>query len=206
MAPTHYRDKTGACVACGDTTFSWAAFITFCIISAVTVSTVAKYGCGPCVGAAGCCFACLCAPLVRCCRSRRCRCCSCKLCRCRAPATPSQDGKKRKSFADNMRVKAKIVIGFCLYSQSAPYRLQPYSTTALFPSHATAKLMGLPLPLRTDQILLAITSTFDYQWPTLTLQFMVWMRVFTLDLPVRLMHHCPVNPHPAYYQFMSLRM
>ena len=41
--------------------------------------------------------------------------------------------------------------------------------------------------MRADQILLAITSTFDYQWPELTLRFMVWMRVFTLDLPVRWM-------------------
>ena len=33
------------------------------------------------------------------------------------------------------------------------------------------------------QILGAITSTLNYKWPEFTLNFMIWMRLFTLDLP-----------------------
>ena len=28
MTPTHYRDKSGACVECGNTAFSWGAIAT----------------------------------------------------------------------------------------------------------------------------------------------------------------------------------
>ena len=33
------------------------------------------------------------------------------------------------------------------------------------------------------QILGAITSTLNYKWPAFTLNFLIWMRLFTLDLP-----------------------
>ena len=35
-----------------------------------------------------------------------------------------------------------------------------------------------------DQILLAVTSTLNIKWPEFTLDFLIWMRIFTLDLPV----------------------
>ena len=34
------------------------------------------------------------------------------------------------------------------------------------------------------QILVAVTSTLNIIWPPLTLNFLIWMRLLTLDLPV----------------------
>ena len=59
MAPTHYRDKSGACVPCEDTTFTWTAFWAMCLLTIVIVVFLNKYGCAP--------FACVGIAVARCC-------------------------------------------------------------------------------------------------------------------------------------------
>ena len=155
MSPTHYRNKDGACVECGDTTFSWAAAGLFFLGILIVALVIKKYGLAPC----HCCWAlsriCIwkCFEYVTCqCLRKRCRriCCCCrwKCCRCRRPEVPHHHGEKKKTkLVDKVRVKLKIIITFY-------------------------------------QILMSISNTLTIKWPSFTLNYLVWMRLFTLDLPV----------------------
>ena len=64
MAPTHYRDKFGACVPCGETVFSWLAFLTMCGTIALLWFCIQKCGWRPCRA----CCKCGCRPCRACCR------------------------------------------------------------------------------------------------------------------------------------------
>lgn len=56
MAPTHYRDKSGACVKCGDTKVAWGGFVGLCVGVALLALLLKRYGCRPCcVVATRCC-------------------------------------------------------------------------------------------------------------------------------------------------------
>lgn len=83
---------------------AWLSFVAMCLAAGLGLLLCANCRCALCYPARA----------LRCCRLF-CRhiCCCRSCCHCTMAQTPSRDGEKRKTCVDNVRVKAKIIVGLC---------------------------------------------------------------------------------------------